>query len=122
MEESDSPNFEDFQEYAFELQVIAKQSFNPARIKEYLSTVYNSSEKGELELCQKVFNYVIVVLSKYLQMMVAYHIFQEDTRKVAKESCQNIVKELITFTANIKCLTNFLFYSLIPKSKENCNF
>ena len=33
-------------------------------------------------MCQEVFEYIVVVLGKYLQMMVAFHIFKEDLEKV----------------------------------------
>ena len=81
MEESSSASFDDFQQFSFELQTIARQNFAPQRIKEYLMIIY--LENGGLAMCQNVLDYFIVVLSKYLQMMVSYHIYKEDLVKVA---------------------------------------
>ena len=33
-------------------------------------------------MCQYVMDYIIIVLSKYLQMMTAYNIFKEDAERV----------------------------------------
>ena len=54
-------------------------------------------------MCQIVLDYFIVSLSKYLQMMVSYHIFKEDSGRVANDfeqfntlygSFANIFKEV----------------------------
>jgi hypothetical protein len=71
--------FEDFQEYAFELKTTATKSLSPSRIREYLQTIY---EQQGHDACQAVLEYVVVVLSKYLQMMVAYEIHRQKTDRV----------------------------------------
>ena len=80
LSESSSAQFDDFKQFAFELQTIANQSFTPKRIKEYLMIIYK--EGGGLQMCQIVLDYFVVVLSKYLQMMVSYQIFKENSVKL----------------------------------------
>ena len=75
-----STQFEDFKQFSFELQTIAKQNFTRKRIQEYLSIILK--EGGGLEMCQIVLDYFTVVLIQYLQMMVSYHIFMEDSTGV----------------------------------------
>ena len=75
-------NFEDFRNFAFELQTDAKAKLNPKRIREYLEIIKDTSGA---DMCCVVFHYIIVVLGKYLQMMVAYHIHKEDPDRVTKE-------------------------------------
>ena len=41
--------FEDFQQYAFELQTCATKNLNPQRIKEYLEIIH---QKQGLAICQ----------------------------------------------------------------------
>ena len=75
-------NFEDFRNFSFELQTDAKAKLNPKRIREYLEIIKDTSGA---DMCCVVFHYIIVVLGKYLQMMVAYHIHKEDPDRVTKE-------------------------------------
>jgi hypothetical protein len=71
--------FDDFQQYAFELQTTAAKNLAPKRIKEYMKIIHQ--EQGPA-MCQVAMEYVIIVLGKYLQMMVAYSIFKEDPARV----------------------------------------
>merc|ERR1719400_2286924 len=71
--------FEDFQQYAFELQTCAAKNLNPQRVKEYLRIIYQ--EQG-IAVCQATMEYVALVMGKYLQMLVAYSIFKEDPDQV----------------------------------------
>ena len=71
--------FEDFQEFAFELKTIATMSLSPSRIGEYLEIIFK--QQG-LEACQAVLEYVVVVLAKYLQMVVAYDIHRQKIDRV----------------------------------------
>ena len=66
-------DFEDFQSHAFELQTIANQNLKPEKIQEYMIILHDNSESGA-DTCRTTLNYIIVVLGKYLQMVVAYHI------------------------------------------------
>ena len=75
-------DFDDFSNYVFELQTNAKHALKPQRIKEYLKIVLDSSGK---DMCHAVFHYIIVVLGKYLQMMIAYYINKKDSNRVTKE-------------------------------------
>ena len=75
-------NFEDFRNFAFELQTDATAKLNPQRIREYMEIIKDTSGA---DMCCVVFHYIIVVLGKYLQMMVAYHIHKEDPDRVTKE-------------------------------------
>ena len=71
--------FEDFQQYAFELQTIAVQNLAPERIRVYMKIIH---QEGGLPMSQMAMEYVLLVLAKYLQMMVAYSIFKEDQDRV----------------------------------------
>ena len=75
-------SFKDFSNFAFELQTDAAAKLNPMRIREYLEIIKNSSGS---EMCTVVFHYVIVVIGKYLQMMVAYHVHNEELDGVTDE-------------------------------------
>ena len=68
-------DFEDFQSHAFELQTIANQNLKPGKIAEYMTIL--QSQSGS-DTCRTTLNYIIVVLGKYLQMVVAYHIYKGD--------------------------------------------
>jgi len=70
-------DFEDFQSHAFELQTIANQNLKPGKIQEYMIILHDKSESGA-DTCRTTLNYIIVVLGKYLQMVVAYHIHKGD--------------------------------------------
>ena len=78
--ESKDAQFDDFKQYVFELKTIATQNLAPKRIMEYMKIIY--SDGGGLPMCQYVMDYIIIVLSKYLQMMTAYNIFKEDPERV----------------------------------------
>ena len=75
-------SFKDFSNFAFELQTDAAAKLNPMRIREYLEIIKNSSGT---EMCTVVFHYVIVVIGKYLQMMVAYRVHNEELDSVTDE-------------------------------------
>ena len=75
-------SFEDFQPFVFELQTTATKSLSPQRLKEYLTII--SKELG-LAVCQAVMEYVILVLGKYLQMMVVYHISKKEVELVTSQ-------------------------------------
>ena len=73
------------------------------------------------EMCCMVVHYIIIVLAKYLQMMVAYHIHRKQPESVAndfKRFNQSYEKLLLDFTdvtgeifkpGNISDLNNALF-------------
>ena len=91
-------SFKDFSNFAFELQTDAAAKLNPMRIREYLEIIKNSSGT---EMCTVVFHYVIVVIGKYLQMMVAYRVHNEELDSVTDEFNhfnQNIKKLVSCFT------------------------
>merc|ERR1719427_1164968 len=75
-------NLNELSSYAFELRVNATQNLDPERIKEYLSMVMPHSG---VETCRAILHYVIIVLAKYLQIMVAYHIHIEDADSVQQD-------------------------------------
>ena len=66
---------DDFPSFAFQLRTTAAQNLAPSRIKAYLEIIFK--ERG-LEASHEVMEYVLLVLGKHLQMMVAYNIFKED--------------------------------------------
>merc|ERR1719427_2394233 len=75
-------NLNELSSYAFELRVNATQNLDPERIKEYLSMIMPYSG---VKTCRAILHYVIIVLAKYLQIMVAYHIHIEDTESVQQD-------------------------------------
>ena len=75
-------SFKDFSNFVFELQTDATAKLNPTRIHEYLEIIKDSYG---IDMCSVVFHYIIVVLGKYLQMMVAYHIHNEEQEGVTEE-------------------------------------
>ena len=81
--ESSTAQFDDFKQYAFELRTIATQNLAPQRIEEYLQIIYKDG--GGLAMCNNVMDYIVVVLGKYLQMMVAYYIFKEEPDRVTSQ-------------------------------------
>ena len=63
-----------FMGYAFELQAKAEQNFKADRVEEYMTTVFTrAGHDGVLG----VVSYIIIVMAKYVQIMVAYHITEE---------------------------------------------
>jgi len=78
--ESSATQFDDFKQYAFELKTIAMQNLAPKRLQEYLEIIYKDG--GGLPTVQAVMDYVVVVMGKYLQIMVAYNIHKEESAQV----------------------------------------
>jgi hypothetical protein len=74
--------FENFEGFAFELKTTATKSLQPSRIREYLEIIF---EQQGVAACQAVLEYVVVVLAKYLQMMVAYEIHRQKTEWVTAQ-------------------------------------
>ena len=72
--------FEGFDYFAFELRTKAIQSFAPERIKNYLTI---SLDHQGAEMCKLALEYILLVLGKYLQMLVAYRIHKQELEKVA---------------------------------------
>ena len=56
----------------------------PGKIHEYMIILYQNSESGA-DTCRTTLNYIIVVLGKYLQMIVAYHINKGDLDVVEED-------------------------------------
>lgn len=77
-----SDTFMLLENFMFELQTIAIQSLNPERISAYLRAIKEVDEK---EICEQMFQYVILVRSKYLQLSCAYYIYKSDSARVTKE-------------------------------------
>jgi len=71
--------FEGFDAFSFEFKTTATKSLSPHRIKEYLTIIYQ--EEG-LPACQATMDYILVVMGKYLQMLVAHSIFKEEPDRV----------------------------------------
>ena len=74
--------FNDLNNYNYELETIAFQSLNPDKIAQYFKESSRVKEKSEV---QEMFNYVIMVRSKYLLLMSAFYMFRDDTERVEKE-------------------------------------
>ena len=56
----------------------------PEKIYEYLTIIRDGTEHGH-EVCKAVMHYVILVLSRFLMMMVNYHIFKQDLDSVTSD-------------------------------------
>jgi hypothetical protein len=114
----------DFQSHAFQLQTIANQNLKPGKIREYMMIL--NSESGA-DTCRTTLNYIIVVLAKYLQMVVAYHIhigdldaveedfatfnsnfyqLVQDFSKVTGEECKTIILLSILIISNFEQIQN----------------
>lgn len=82
-------DLEVFTGFAFELQTCAHQYFKRNNIKEYLGLIF--AFKGEKEAsqgkeaCQTITHYIIIVLSKYLRMMAAFHVYKMDEIALAAD-------------------------------------
>ena len=74
--------FKSLDGYIFELQTVAIQNLHPRRIEEYLRAIqYN----GNFDLCNDVYNYVLVVRAKYLQISVAYYLYKNNSNRITNE-------------------------------------
>ena len=71
--------FDGFDGFSFEFKTTATKSLSPHRIKEYLTIIHR--EQG-LPACQVTMDYVVVVMGKYLQMLVAHSIFKDEPDRV----------------------------------------
>merc|ERR1711962_682393 len=71
--------FKNFESYYFEMQTVAIQNLNPQRVKEYLGMIY---QHQGLAACQATMEFVFAVMGKYLQMVVAYSIFESEPDQV----------------------------------------
>ena len=74
---------EEFKGFAFELQTCACQYFERNNIKEYLGLIFGF--QGGKEACQTITHYIIIVLSKYLRMMAAFHVYKMDEDALAAD-------------------------------------
>ena len=74
--------FKSLETYMFELQTVAIQNLNPRRIEEYLRAIQYD---GSVDLCEHVYNYVLVVRAKYLQISVAYYLYKNDSIRITNE-------------------------------------
>ena len=64
------------------MQTVAIQNLHPRRIEEYLRAIqYN----GNFDLCNDVYNYVLVVRAKYLQISVAYYLYKNNSNRITNE-------------------------------------
>ena len=74
---------EEFKGFAFELQTCAHQYFARNNIKEYLGLIFGF--QGGKEACRTITHYIIIVLSKYLRMMAAFHVHKMDEEALAAD-------------------------------------
>ena len=113
-----------FDYYIVELQTNFNQNLNPEKIEEYLRII--KRHKGK-EMCHQLFNYILVVKSKYLQIMTVYYIHKQDISRVTcnferfnkhyfelKESLDKVLNEKMKVINNSKI-------SNIEKSPANAS-
>ena len=74
--------FSSLANFMFELETNAIQSLNTEKITAYLKAI---KETEDDTICDQVFQYIIIVRAKYLQISCAYYIFKQDTQRVANE-------------------------------------
>ena len=74
--------FRSLESFMFELQTVALQSLNPKRVQEYLTTILQGGDK---ELCRQTFKYLVLSRAKYLQIAVAFYIYQNNVKRVTQE-------------------------------------
>lgn len=104
--EASTGQFDDFKQYVFELKTIATQNLAPKRIMEYMKIIY--SDGGGIPMCQSVMDYIVIVISKYLQMMVAYAIFKEDSERVTSQF-ELFNEQYSSFVDIFKKVTNLVY-------------
>ena len=80
---------------------------SPKRIEEYLGIIFHH---GGLQMCQAVMNYILLVLGKNLQMMVAYNIFNKDAERVT----QHFQQFNLHYANLMKVFTNVTKEEFIP--------
>ena len=68
-----------FEYYIVELQTNFNQHLKPEKIEEYLRIIKNHYGP---EMCHQMFNYILVVKSKYLQIMTIYYIHKKDVDRI----------------------------------------
>ena len=68
-----------FDYYIIELQTNFNQHLKPEKIEEYLRIIKNHNGA---DMCHQMFNYILVVKSKYLQIMTVYYIHKKDVSRV----------------------------------------
>ena len=68
-----------FDYYIVEMQTNFNQHLKPGKIDEYFKLILR--QHGP-EMCREMFDYILVVKGKYLQMMTVYYIFKKDISRV----------------------------------------
>ena len=68
-----------FDYYIVELQTNFNQHLKPEKIEEYLRIIKNYHGA---EMVYQMFNYILVVKSKYLQIMTVYYIYKKDVGRI----------------------------------------
>ena len=74
--------FKSLDSYLYEFQAKGKRALGPEKIRSYLKAIL---EYYGMDMCHQILNYVLVVRAKYLQLIVAYLTFNNDTNRLAKE-------------------------------------
>eukprot|EP00092_Neocalanus_flemingeri_P025111 GFUD01027228.1.p1 GENE.GFUD01027228.1~~GFUD01027228.1.p1 ORF type:complete len:752 (+),score=153.06 GFUD01027228.1:200-2455(+) len=116
-----------FDYYIVELQSNFNQHLKPEKLEEYLRII--NRHKGA-EMCHQMFNYILVVKSKYLQIMTVYYIHKNDVARVScnferfnkhyfelEESLDKVLKEEMTETQNSSIPTT-VFENPVPNTPE----
>ena len=68
--------------YIFHLQTLTAKSFNPIQIWQYLDIVY---KRHGVDACHQLMTYVVVLLSKYLQLITAFFLCSNDPKRAVFE-------------------------------------
>ena len=98
--------------FMFELETNAIQSLNTEKISAYLKAIKQTEENA---ICEQVFQYIIIVRAKYLQISSAYYIYKQDAQRVTNEfesfnrdftEIQRIYREMIGLDLNTDIASN----------------
>ena len=103
-----------FSHYAMEFQTEFYQHMKTEKITKFLKIVM---EKDGAEACQAMYQSILIVKSKYLQMIVMYFIYQNEPDTVAKEF-EKFNRDFFDFQSNYETIVK---ERKVPGAQDQCN-
>ena len=106
--------------YMFHLQTMVEKQLTPIKIQDHLDKTY---EQYGYDACKELFSFVILSLSKNLQLTSAFFLFQHDLKRLVLgfERFNDFYEKLVIV---FKSLTGKYFFSqrsLPPKNISSCH-
>ena len=107
--------------FMFELETHAIQSLNTEKIAAYLKAIKQTEEDA---ICEQVFQYILVVRAKYLQISSAYYIYKQDAQRVTNEfesfnrdfnELQRVYQNIIEVELNVRNTSKELVTSMVQQ-------